>query len=289
MVIELLIRGRRYTDMPKVITFATLKGGAGKTMNLFNLSGIVAGRGKKVLLIDVDPQCNLSANAGLDVSDMGFTTSKDIFSKYRASEQPKAENVIIEHPIPELDNLDIIPSSILLFNVEEDITLLEGRTKILKSFVSRNEKALDKYDYIFIDTNPSMSVFNINAYFLADSILICTDVSSNGISGAELFCGLWDSKREQINETSDVRKEDNIKALLVGNYTSRNNLSKELLDYVHTSDFSKDIVLDTVIPSTVQLKDTEVDHKPINIIHKGTKAHQSYESLADELFRKGIL
>ncbi len=275
--------------MPKVITFATLKGGAGKTMNLFNLAGIVAARGNKVLLIDVDPQCNLSANCGIDVADMGFTTVKDIFAKYRASEQPKAKDVIIEHPISGLDNLDIIPSSILLFNVEEDITLLEGRTKILKSFVSRNEKALAKYDYIFLDTNPSMSVFNINAFYVADAIIISTDVSSNSISGAELFCGLWDAKREQINETAETRKEDNIEALLIGNYSARSNLSKELLDYVHTADFSKDIVLDTIIPATVQLKDTEVSHKPINLLHKGDKAHQAYENLADELTRKGIL
>ncbi len=275
--------------MPKIITFATLKGGAGKTMNLFNLSGVIAARGKKILLIDVDPQCNLSANCGIDVADMGFTSVKDIFAKYRASEQPKAKDVIIEHPIPELDNLDIIPSSILLFNVEEDITLLEGRTKILKSFVSRNEKVLAKYDYIFLDTNPSMSVFNINAFYLADAIVISTDVSSNSISGAELFCGLWDAKREQINETSETRKEDNIEALLIGNYSSRSNLSKELLDYVHTADFSKDIILDTIIPATVQLKDTEVSHKPINLLHKGDKAHQAYENLADELTRKGIL
>lgn len=275
--------------MPKVITFATLKGGAGKTMNLFNLAGVIAGRQKKVLLIDVDPQCNLSANCGLDVADMNFVTVKDIFAKYRATEQPKAKDVIVEHPIPELETLDIIPSSILLFNVEEDITLLEGRTKILKNFVSRNNKVLEKYDYIFLDTNPSMSVFNINAFYVADSIIISTDVSSNSISGAELFCGLWDAKREQINETSESRKEDNIEALLIGNYSSRSNLSKELLDYVHTSDFSKDIVLDTIIPATVQLKDTEVSHKTINVLHRGDKAHQAYEALADELVQRGIL
>lgn len=275
--------------MPKVITFATLKGGAGKTMNLFNLAGILAGREKKVLMIDVDPQCNLSSNCGIDVADMGFTTTKDIFSKYRAAEQPKAKNVIIEHPIQELPTLDIIPSSILLFNVEEDITILEGRTRILKSFLDRNEKALSHYDYILIDTNPSMSVFNINAFYAADAIIISTDVSSNSISGAELFCGLWDAKREQINETAEVRKEDNIEALLIGNYSARSNLSKELLEYVRTADFSKDIVLDTIIPATVQMKDTEVSHKPINLLHKGDKAHQAYENLADELIRKGIL
>ena len=275
--------------MPKIIAFGTLKGGAGKTMNLFNLAGVLAGRGKKILLIDVDPQCNLSANCGIDVADMNFTTVKDIFAKYRATEQPKAEAVIVKHPILDLPTIDIIPSSILLFNVEDDITILEGRTKILKNFVLRNEKSLTKYDYIFLDTNPSMSVFNINSFYAADAIIISTDVSSNSISGAELFCGLWDAKREQINETSESRKEDNIEALLIGNFSNRSNLSKELLEYVHTADFSKDIVLDTIIPSTVQLKDTEVSHKPINILHKGDKAHLAYEALADELERKGIL
>lgn len=275
--------------MPKIITFATLKGGAGKTMNLFNLAGVIAGRGGNVLLIDVDPQCNLSANCGIDVADMGFITTKDIFAKYQASEQPKAKDIIIKHPIERLPTLDIIPSSILLFDVEESITVLEGKTRILKNFISRNKADLQKYDYIFIDTNPSMSVFNINAFFAADAIIICTDVSSNSISGAELFCGLWDAKREQINETAEVRKEDNIEALLIGNYSKRSNLSKELLEYVHTADFSKDIVLDTIIPATVQLKDTEVSHAPINILHKGDKAHRAYEDLTDELVRKEVL
>lgn len=275
--------------MPKVITFATLKGGAGKTMNIFNLAGVVAARGKKVLLIDVDPQCNLSANCGLDVADLGFTTVKDIFAKYRATEQPKAKDVIIKCPISGLDGMDIIPSSIFLFNVEDDITILEGRTKILKSFLVRNQKRLDTYDYIFIDTNPSMSVFNVNAFYAADAIIISTDVSSNSISGAELFCGLWDAKREQINETSEIRKEDNIVALLLGNFSKRSNLSKELLEYVHTANFSRDIVLDTIIPATVQLKETEIGHMPINLLHRGSKAHQAYEDLADELVGKGVL
>lgn len=275
--------------MPKIITFATLKGGAGKTMNLFNLAGVMAGRGKKILLIDVDPQCNLSANCGIDVADMGFVTVKDIFAKYQATEQPKAKDVIVKSPIEGLPTLDIIPSSILLFNVEESITILEGKTRILKNFISRNKNALRDYDYIFLDTNPSMSVFNINAFYVADAIIISTDVSSNSISGAELFCGLWDAKREQINETAEVRKEDNIEALLIGNYTKRSNLSKELLEYVHTAEFSRDIILDTIIPATVQLKDTEVSHAPINVLHKGDKAHQAYEDLADELIRKEIL
>ena len=119
--------------------------------------------------------------------------------------------------------------------------------------------------------------------------MISTDVSSNSISGAELFCALWDAKREQINETSEARKKDNIEALLICNYSARSNLSKEFLDYVHMEAFSKDIVLDTIIPATVQLKETEVSHRPINLLHNGSKAHQAYEALANELTEREIL
>ncbi len=277
--------------MSKVITFATLKGGAGKSLNLFNLGGTIASiyPDKRVCLIDVDPQCNLSANVGLDISDPELITIKDVFSNYQAGKQPKAADVIIEAPIEQLPNLDIIPSSIMLFNVEDDITLVEGRTRILTNFFSRNKETFKKYDYILIDTNPSMSVFNINAFYAADSIIISTDVSSNSVSGAELFCGLWEAKREQINETSESIKEDNVSALLVGNYDKRTNLAKELMEYLKEADFSKDILLKTVIPSTVQLKDTEISHAPISILYPSSQAAMSFQALTDELIDKGVL
>ena len=277
--------------MPKIITFATLKGGAGKTLNLFNLSGAIASEypDKHICLIDVDPQCNLSANVGLDISDPDLMTIKDVFSSYQADRQPKANNVIIKAPIDQFPNLDIIPSSIMLFNVEDDITLLDGRTRILKNFFSRNSETFDTYDYILIDTNPSMSVFNINAFYSADSIIISTDVSSNSVSGAELFCGLWEAKREQINDTSESIKKDNVAALLVGNYDKRTNLAKELMEYLKDSDFSKDILLDTIIPATVQLKDTEISHMPITHLNPTSAAAESFRNLTNELLRKGVL
>lgn len=271
-----------------IITMGTLKGGAGKTMNLFNIAGILAEK-NKVLLIDVDPQCNLTSNCGVDIAQEEVNSIKDVFEKYNASEQPKAEDVIIKTPIKELPGLDIIPSSILLFEVEEKITILEGRSFILKNFFRRNKEVLNQYDYVLIDTNPSMSVFNINAFYISDSILISTDVSSNSITGAELFCGLWDRKREQINQTAEIPKEDNIAALLVGNFDKRMNLSEELIEYLHEQEFSKDIVIDTVIPATVRLKETEVEHYPVNILHKNKPICKVYKKVIEELKERGIL
>lgn len=103
----------------KIVTMATLKGGSGKTMNTFNISGILA-EDKKVLLIDVDPQCNLSSDVGIDVSDPDVNTVRDIFGNLPES-QPAPEQIIFKSPIKGLPNLDIIPSSIMLFQTEMDM------------------------------------------------------------------------------------------------------------------------------------------------------------------------
>lgn len=275
--------------MPKIITFATLKGGAGKTMNLFNIAGTLAANGKKVLLIDVDPQCNLSSNCGIDASDTEMMTIHDVFSKYSLEEQPKADEVITKRPVAKLPKLDIIPSSINLFYIEDDLTLLEGRTKILQNFFKRNKSYLKKYDYILIDTNPSMSVFNINAFYAADSIVISTDISINSVRGVEIFCGLWDLKRSRINETADKPKADNIKAVIVGNCDGRSKLPKYLLDFLRTQDYSNEIVLESYIPATVQLKETELYNMPISVLHPKSDAARAYINVVDELTKKGVL
>ena len=109
----------------KIITFATLKGGSGKTMNTFNISGILAEK-NRVLLIDVDPQCNLTNNCGIDTSDASFKTIRDIFDNLPKN-QPEPDEVIIKAPIPELPNLDLIPSSILLFKTERAMSAKNNR------------------------------------------------------------------------------------------------------------------------------------------------------------------
>ena len=91
----------------KIITMATLKGGTGKTLNTFNIGGILA-ENSKVLLIDIDPQCDLTSNCGIDSSNTEVRTIRDIFENLPKN-QPTAEEVIMKSPIPELPNLDLIP------------------------------------------------------------------------------------------------------------------------------------------------------------------------------------
>lgn len=266
----------------KIITLGTLKGGSGKTMNTFNIAGILA-EDYRVLLVDVDPQCNLSNNVGIDVADPDLKTVRDIFNNL-PDNQPLPEEVIIKKPITELPGLDIIPSSIMLFDTEMNMVNVSARESFLKYYFDDNREYLEShYDYILIDTNPSMSVININAFYVADSIILTSDVSTNSINGAELFCALWDSKRKPL------RKEDNIAALIICNLDKRTNLGKSLVEYTAGAEFSQDLILKTIIPATVKLKNTEVGHKPVNVLYPRDEILGIYNGVISELKEKGVL
>lgn len=261
----------------KTITIGTLKGGTGKTSTLFNIAGLLS-ENHRILLIDVDPQTNLSLNCGIDITLKNLKTIKNIFD-----DNDPAENVIFKNPIKELPNIDIIPSSIGLTATELQIVSQAGRENILKNFILDNDKLLSGYDYILIDTNPSMGVINQNAFLVADSIILVSDISLNGIQGAELFITLWGNARKQL------RKEDNIKALILNNFDKRIKLSSELVEYCRENDSIKNILLDTVIFNSVQVKNTELEHKTINILYKNSTIHTAYRNILNELSERGMI
>lgn len=264
----------------KIITIGTLKGGTGKTATCFNLSGILArDSGVKILLIDMDTQTNLSLNVGIDVTAKSLDTIKNIFENERVD----AECLIIKGPMDELPNIDIIPSSIQLTGTELNIINRAGREQILLNFMKDNDEFLKQYDYIIIDTNPSMSIINQNAFLVADNILLVSDVSLNGIQGAELFMALWNNTIKQL------RRQNNISALIINNFDKRLKVSTELLEYCNDNEDIKNIILQSVIPSSVKIKETELEHKPINLLHKDSVVHKAFSNIVFELKEKGIL
>ena len=263
---------------------ATLKGGTGKTLNTFNIGGILA-ENSRVLLIDIDPQCDLTSNCGIDYSNTEVKTIRDIFENLPKN-QPTAEEVIMKSPIPELPNLDLIPSSILLFKTEKMLSTRSNKEHILDYFLQNNETYLNQYDYIMIDTNPSISAININGFYVADSIILSSDISSNSISGAELFCALWEDTREEM-----AKKENNVRALILCNVDRRSNLINEIKGHLLSENYSipNDAIVNTVIPMTVKLKDTEIEHKPINILYPKENIKKIYDYVISELKEKGVL
>ena len=261
----------------KIITIGTLKGGTGKTTATFNLAGMLAEK-HRVLLMDLDPQCNLSMNTGIDVTRSGLKTAKDIFEG-----TARLQEVIYKTPVKCLPLLDAVPSSIHLTATELNIVSLAGREQILSNFILDNKAALEaSYDYLVIDTNPSMSMINQNAFLVADSIILISDVSLNGIQGAELFIALWENARKQI------RKADNVKALIINNYDKRIKLSGELLDYCRENEGISRLLINTVIPASVKIKETELEHKPIGATGNAALS-EVFNTVIRELNGKGVL
>ena len=264
--------------MAKIITVGTLKGGTGKTTITFNLAGILAEK-HRVLLIDVDAQGNLSSDVGVDVAIQNRKSLRDVFENSRT----KPEEVIIREPIKGLPGLDIIPSHIKLQETDMRLANRAGREQILANWLEDNWMLLNAYDYIILDTNPSMNLLNKNAFYVADKIILVSDVSFNGVQGIELFMYLWNETRV------DLRKQENIAALVINNYDKRTKLAGEMKEYCSSSEEIMDILIDQPIPATVKMKDTSIFHKPVNMLYPKSSVHEALNSVIEELKEKEVL
>lgn len=256
----------------KICTFATLKGGVGKSSALFNLAGILAENDKKTLVIDLDAQCNITNNLGV-ARAQNTNTIKEIFE----------DNMSPEDVIIHLENkIDIIPSSIFLTATELKMVARSGREYILKNWIDDNEKYLNKYDYILLDTNPSINIINQNAFVSSEHIILLSDISMNSYEGSELFIALWADIRKNL------KLEDNISGFLINQYDKRISLSKDYLEFCKKSEVVKDILFNTVIPNNVKIKESEIENMPINIYDKKSAGCKAYQKLYLEMIERGI-
>ena len=261
----------------KIICIGTTKGGVGKTTLTFNLAGYLAKTGK-VLIWDIDPQANLSCNAGVNIMHPNIKTTKDILEKNTPPEQ-----VIIKSPIKQLENLDIISSNLGLHETEMLLVNRSAREFIIKYYIEDNINFFEQYDWILIDTNPGMTVINQNGFLVADSIILVSDISDNAAQGVEQFQYMWQ------NRLKDFRMKDNIKALIINNFDKRISLSSEIVDYYKNNEDLTNLLIKTVIPSRVKMKETALEHKPINVLDVSCDANLAIEKIAQELKERGIL
>jgi chromosome partitioning protein len=263
----------------KVISFGTLKGGTGKTTVAFNIGGILAEE-HKVLFIDVDPQCNLSDNAGVDTTEQDGATIRDVFEN---PSKTRAEEVITTEPMWQLPNLDIIASHIRLTATEQHLVSTTAREKILRKWIDKNMDVLGAYDYIILDTNPSMGVINQNAFMAADSIILVSDVSKKAIQGAQLFTYLWG----EICENLDI--EDNTKALVLNNCDKRIKQTKDIKEYYRDDEEFGRILMEHTIPSRVDVKNTETEFLPINLTAPNSDACEAFRAVISEMREREVL
>ena len=263
----------------KILAFGTIKGGTGKTTVAFNVGGILAEE-KKVLFIDMDPQSNLSDNAGIDTTVQDGATIRDVFSDPMHT---TAEEVITKEPLWQLPNMDIIASHIRLTATELQLVATAGRERILQKWIARNREVLEQYDYIIMDTNPSMGIVNQNAFMAADEIILVSDVSKKAIQGAQLFMYLWD----EICENMEVQNKTS--ALIINDCDYRKKATKNIIEYYNDDEDFGSLVLQTTIPSRVTVMDTETFYLPINFVAPDSDACDAFRGVIEELRERNVL
>lgn len=254
--------------MGKVIVVANQKGGVAKTTTAVNLASYVGHFGKTVLLIDLDPQANATSGIGVNKEEV----SKGIYDVL--IEKETLESAIVTTPS---QNVSICPSSLALVGAEVELVYAVRRDTRLRDALYKNELK-NRYDFVIIDTPPSLGLLTLNAFTAADSVLVPMQCEYYALEGlAQLY------KTIQL-----VKQKTNpalvIEGLLFSMVDSRANLTVQVMDEVRKSLGEK--VYDATIPRNVRLAEAPSFGKPILAYDKSSRGAEAYEKLAREFLKR---
>lgn len=252
--------------MGKVIAFSNQKGGIGKTTSAVNLAACVALKGKKVLLIDLDPQGNATTGVGIHKKN----DSKTSYDLLIGSCEP--QDAIVQ---TKFDNLSVIPTNIALAGAEYELTSEENRTQILANKLKDIE---DDYDYIFIDCPPSLGLLTLNALTAADGIVIPMVCEFYALEGLSQLMMTIRKVKKHYNPSLEIV------GILITMYDKRLNLTAQVK--AELEKYYADKLFKTTVVRNVKLSEAPSYGEPIIYYDKNSKGSVAYTALADELMER---
>ena len=250
--------------MGKIISIANQKGGVGKTTTTINLSSILAKKGKKVLLIDADPQGNATSGVGAE-KDVELSTYDILVNDTEIEEA--VEQTIIK-------NLLVCPSNINLAGAEVELVSMISREQRLKE---KLEEVKDRFDYIIIDCPPSLGLITLNAFTASDSVLIPIQCEYYALEGLGQLLNTVNLVKKHLNKSLEIE------GALLTMYSARTNLSNQVVKEVNK--YFKDKVYKTVIPRNVRLSEAPSYGMPITEYDPRSKGARAYQKLAREFLK----
>ena len=252
--------------MGKVISIANQKGGVGKTTTTINLSACLAEAGKRVLVIDMDPQGNTTSGLGIEKDESENTIYEVILRTV------DIKDAIIKDIF---DNLDIIPSNVNLAGAEIDLIDVDNREYILKDSLA---EVKDKYDFIILDCPPSLSMLTVNAMTAADTVLVPIQCEYYALEGLTQLIHKINLVKKKLNPLLELE------GVVFTMYDSRTNLSLQVVENV--KDNLKQNIYKTIIPRNIRLAEAPSHGLPINKYDTKSSGAESYRMLADEVMSR---
>ena len=244
----------------KVIAVTNQKGGVGKTTTSVNLSACVAEAGKRVLLVDADPQGNTT-------SGLGFRADENTPTVYEVmSGESELTQALVR---TEVENLTLLPSDIRLAGAEIELASMEGRETVLKEALA----PASDFDYVFIDCPPSLGLITLNALCAADSVLIPIQCEYYALEGVSALMGT-------IRKVQQINRNLGIEGIVLTMLDSRTNLGTQVAGEVRRVFRKK--VYETVIPRNVRLGEAPSHGLPITMYDPHSLGAQSYRQLAQD-------